>query len=76
MIETVIGLLLVLWDILKPTIIGGFYVFLVVGIFKWWILDGITKRLDAAVSHLSAIEDKIEKVERHLWQMKYDRDRS
>ena len=70
MIEMVIGLLLMLWDVLKPTLIGGFYLLLVVGIFKWWILDGITQRLDAAILHLSEIEKDLARSKDHLYNMR------
>ena len=70
MVEIVIGLFLMLWDFLKPTLIGGSYVLLVVGIFKWWILDDITDKINDAVRHLSVIERDVDRANRHLWEIK------
>ena len=70
MVEIVIGLFLMLWDFLKPTLIGGSYVLLVVGIFKWWILDDITDKINDAVRHLSVIERDVESVKDYLSEIK------
>ncbi len=59
MIEIILAFLMMTWDFLRPIIIGGFYLMLFVGIFKWWILDGVTERLDTAIIHLNTIENDV-----------------
>jgi len=55
----VVGSLIIVWDFLKPALIGGFYLLLFIATFKWWILDDITKKLDEAVSELKSIERQV-----------------
>jgi hypothetical protein len=66
MIEIILAFLMMTWDFLKPIIIGGFYLMLFVGIFKWWILDGVTERLDTAIIHLNTIENDVARMSRAI----------
>ena len=61
--EVMLGWLILIWDLVKPAVIGGFYMFCFVFFIKYLVLDGITEKLNDAVRHLSAIERTLERVD-------------
>ena len=74
-LEILFGGMFVVWEFVKPAVIGSFYIFCIIGIIKYLILDGITEKIEDAVRHLREIERKMEQVEKHLWDIKYDNNR-
>jgi len=60
--EVALGILIFVWDFLKPFLIGAFFLFGGIGVIKYLILDSITEKLSDAVSHLNTLEREVREI--------------
>ncbi len=58
--ETLLGLLIMIWDFTKPFFFASLTLICAVVAVKYLVLDDITQKIDEAIAHLRTIERSVE----------------
>lgn len=77
MTEASLGVLIEIWESVKPFVSGFVLFFILIGVIKHVILDDITNKLNALVlavnesnEHLWNIKNSISTLEKEIWNIK------
>lgn len=66
MSDSILGIVLIGWNFVKPIIDACLFVIIAIAVMKYLILDGITKQLNAAIEQLKAADHRLLQMQESL----------